>query len=511
MKLYFVKEDSLYVIFKRLEKVQNNKSVQISIDPEHAFFDNERRAKQIKELIDTKEIQAVFIAKSDRVRRFYESAGLNVLYQEKHRFLKTIHVMYLFLFNIKKFHLHAIEKQNYIGYVVFWSEFLFTLIVLYGIYILAIPGATLYITPAYEVEKLTYNFRFYPADDLEYPKYSRYLSIPFYSWYLEYKYEMSISAANIKYIQNPSHGEIRLYNPTSEEFKLVKNTRFVTEDGWLFRASNYFTVPAATGSIIGEAVVKVEAADVDEQGNIMGARWNIQKDSRLYIRNLKRSYFTKEIYAEAIRDFTGGSASATWFITAADYSILSGKLMEFITKNKNEIVKKNFNLEDSILLWFDNLITWQVLNVVIDSKKQDKKQPILKWYVISRMYFHYITRTDMQGVIDTYVKQRPSDKVSLNTIDKSSLTFFDDVKKIDNVYSIPTQINLVQWYNFDKDINGVAGSIKWRIVGMDKEAAKDIIISYPEISTVRVVIRPPRYTSLPRLKSRITIKVEENK
>ena len=111
MKLYFVKEDSLYVIFKRLEKLQNNKSVQIAIDPEHSFFDNERRAKQIKELIDTKQINAIFIAKSDRIKRFYENAGLNVLYQEKHRFLKTVHVMYLFFFNIKKFHLHAIENK----------------------------------------------------------------------------------------------------------------------------------------------------------------------------------------------------------------------------------------------------------------------------------------------------------------------------------------------------------------------------------------------------------------
>ena len=63
-----------------------------------------------------------------------------------------------------------------------------------------------------------------------------------------------------------------------------------------------------------------------------------------------RGYFTKEIYAEAINNFTGGSANATGFITTADYGILSGKLVEFITKNKNEIVKKNFNLEDSILL-----------------------------------------------------------------------------------------------------------------------------------------------------------------
>lgn len=60
------------------------------------------------------------------------------------------------------------------------------------------------------------------------------------------------------------------------------------------------------------------------------------------------------------------------------------------------------------------------------------------------MYFHYITWADMEKAINIYASQRPSDKVKLNTIDKSSLTFFDDVKQIDEVYSIPTQINLVQ-------------------------------------------------------------------
>lgn len=73
MKLFFVKEQSLYTIFKTIEKVPNNKTVHIFIDPEHAFFDNERRAKQIKEIIDKKNIAAIFIAKSDRIKNFYEN------------------------------------------------------------------------------------------------------------------------------------------------------------------------------------------------------------------------------------------------------------------------------------------------------------------------------------------------------------------------------------------------------------------------------------------------------
>lgn len=148
------------------------------------------------------------------------------------------------MFNIKKFHLHALEKKNYIFYVVFGCEFLFIIGVLYSLYVLILPGATLYITPTYQIDKITYNFRYYPINNTDYPRYSRYLSVPFYSGQLEYKYELAISAANIKYIQNPSEGEIRIYNPSEETYELVKNTRFITEDGRLFVAKNYFTVPA---------------------------------------------------------------------------------------------------------------------------------------------------------------------------------------------------------------------------------------------------------------------------
>ncbi len=38
MKFFFLKTDSLYKIFKTLEKIPAQKAVQIFIDPEHPFF-----------------------------------------------------------------------------------------------------------------------------------------------------------------------------------------------------------------------------------------------------------------------------------------------------------------------------------------------------------------------------------------------------------------------------------------------------------------------------------------
>jgi hypothetical protein len=42
MKFFFAKTDSLYKIFKSLEKIPPHRKVEIFIDPEHALFDNER-------------------------------------------------------------------------------------------------------------------------------------------------------------------------------------------------------------------------------------------------------------------------------------------------------------------------------------------------------------------------------------------------------------------------------------------------------------------------------------
>lgn len=72
MKIFFLKDHSLYKIFKTLEKVQKNKTVHIYIDPEHAFFENERWGKQIQEILDKKKLNAFFITKNERNKKFFQ-------------------------------------------------------------------------------------------------------------------------------------------------------------------------------------------------------------------------------------------------------------------------------------------------------------------------------------------------------------------------------------------------------------------------------------------------------
>jgi len=114
MKFFFSKTDSLYKIFKTLEKIPTEKKVEIFIDPEHALFDNERRGKQLKEIIDQKKLDAQFTTKTTRNREFFSSVGLQTNHIEQRQIKKIANMFFLFFFNIKRFHLHTYETKKYI-------------------------------------------------------------------------------------------------------------------------------------------------------------------------------------------------------------------------------------------------------------------------------------------------------------------------------------------------------------------------------------------------------------
>ncbi len=64
MKLQFDKKDSIYKIFKTINKIPSYRAVTIFIDGQNPFFRNLRRGKQIMELIEQHHLQATFISPS---------------------------------------------------------------------------------------------------------------------------------------------------------------------------------------------------------------------------------------------------------------------------------------------------------------------------------------------------------------------------------------------------------------------------------------------------------------
>ena len=92
MKVFFVKEDSLYKIFKTLERIPTWRNVEISIHSEHSLFVNDRRWAQLKEIIENKWLNVTFVTKSEKVKRFFVNVDLNVELQETRKVKKLINI-----------------------------------------------------------------------------------------------------------------------------------------------------------------------------------------------------------------------------------------------------------------------------------------------------------------------------------------------------------------------------------------------------------------------------------
>ena len=510
MKFFFSKTDSLYKIFKTLEKIPSQKAVQMFIDPEHPFFENQWWWKQMVEIIQQRNLNITFSAEKEVNRKYFENLGLKVQYQEEKPIVKFLKTLSLFFFDIKKFHLHAYNRQKYLFYMVFFFEVLAGLGILWFIILLILPNATITIKVAQQTEDIVYNFRYYPVQEVEELGSVRQISIPYYTGSIDYNYQLSISTENIQHIVNPSAWLVKIYNRTSDDLELVANTRFVTSNGLTFISKKPLKIPAGLADNPSEITAKFYAAETDEDGIMMWSRGNIPRNTRLTIRNLENSYYFWQIWAETIEDFTGWSSTALGTITDNDKKYLDEKIRKSVYADKLNIVSKEFKLKDTLILTFDQLVKTTFHEPFTISWKIWERATSLKGDANVTFDFFYLKWSDIVDAFTQYVKERQSDSIELISINPNSLVFIQDFSRVidGSIFMIPTKVTIFQWYDFKRDVKWIIPSIKTNVSWKTIEEARKLILQYPEVSSVKIKLWLLQGDVLPNVKSRIKVKVE---
>ena len=512
MKFFFTKTDSLYKIFKSLEKIPSDKNVEIFIDPEHALFDNERWWQQIKEILEKNKIDAIFVTKNSKNRDYLTSIWLKVNFERTEYIQKTLNIFYLFLFNIKKFHLHTYESKRYLFILVFLFEILLVLWSLWFVISLIIPNATITIRPLESNETVVYNIRYYPSNDSDATTEKRFLYVPYYKWQLSYKHELTISSANSKYITNPSYGKIKIYNKRDQEYTLIRNTQFITSDWLIFRSIDDVNIPIWTKKRPSETIITVKADEYDVNWQLIWIRGNIGFKTKMLIRNLEESALTKDIRAESIESFVWWQTESIWTVTDTDIQQITQRLKDQVYEKKMSIVTKNFPFSGWFLLPFDTITTTTFDDIQIQQMSWDNSS-IINWSAFVTYNYLYVKWDDIYNVFSTYINERPLDNNLIIKINPNTLSFFkdsnttssDEIRKSGNVYSISTQVDVIQTYDFEKDSKQIIPEIKNKIVWMSIDEARNYILStYDEIWSVKISV-PLRYSSIPVIKSRIKI------
>lgn len=512
MKFFFAKTDSLYKIFKALEKIPSHRSVEIFIDPEHSLFDNERRWEQIKEILEKNQIDATFITKNKKNRQYFSSLWLKVNFEKEKNIEKALNTLYLFFFNIKKFHLHTYESKKYLFILVFIFETLLIIWIFWFIISLIVPSAKITIQPSENSETIIYNIRYYPNNDPNSANETRFLYVPFYTGHIDYKHELTISTANSKYITNPSQWQIKIYNKREQEYVLVNWTQFITSDWLIFRATQDFTLSSWSTQRPSETIIRVKADEYDANWELIWIRGNIWFKTEMLIRNLEESSLSKDIRAESIESFNGGQSESVWTVTDKDIEQLKQKLQDQAYEKKISIVNENFPISWWFLLPFETITTTTFNKIEIPLSNGDSSAT-LKWSAYVTYNYIYVMRSDLYQVFMTYVKERPSENNSTIKLNEDTLQFLKDsnttnsleIKKSGNIFTIPTQIDIIQIYDFENDPKQIISEIKNKIAWMNIDDARNYILSsFSEIWSVKIST-PLRYNSIPIIKSRINI------
>jgi len=500
MKLVFDRSDSFYKIFKSVEKIPDGKSVDIEIHPHNQFFKNIRRGKQLVELLKEKKIAYTISTNSDFVVAYFSELGEKAELQEAHTFKKSAHLVYNFLFNIKKFHLQMFDKKDYLSFIVLWIESLILLIALYIFYVILVPTSVLSIKPSYNLEEIAYNFRYYPIESPLWWQDTKFISIPYYKSNIEHDLAFSVPLSDLKYNVINAQWFVKVTNTLNTQLTLKPNTKFMTDDGLLYKSLEWITVPGRWS-----IVVPVESLEKDEKDQIIWTRGNIQAGTKLQVKNLQGSLKSK-IEVLSTVNFSGGKFFTEGIISDKDISNFTNKANEQIVKIKRDVLIKQLKTESTKPLLFDDMIDIEILSINLNKKAWDVAN-VVDGTIKAKLIYRYIYRDELMSAVYKFTAQRPNQSFSLLEIDRNSTVLFDRFVSSTGVYIIPTKVNTVRWYNFTSDVGGIKNQIKTKIRGMSKDEAQKTLLTFPSVWSASIKISPFRVNTIPNVLSRIKIEV----
>lgn len=108
-----------------------------------------------------------------------------------------------------------------------------------------------------------------------------------------------VQASGVEQAEEKASGNVTIYNETEKVVRLIKNTRFQTPDGLIFRVPASVDVPAGKAGAPGSIAATVFA---DENG----PKYNIAPTDKFTLPGLKSSPDYSKVYAKSTSAFTGG-------------------------------------------------------------------------------------------------------------------------------------------------------------------------------------------------------------
>ncbi len=315
-----------------------------------------------------------------------------------------------------------------------------------------------------------------------------------------------------------SIGIITIENTSTHDWPLIAKTRFQTSDGLVFRISKQIDVPRGNIGKPGTLNVQVTADPVDAFGQTIGARGNLSSPTKFFLPALSANN-QKKIFAKSNGNFTGGVTNITVFISKNDIEAAKAKMINDLTDSaetelKTVITQKNQEQGTSLkLLIGPKLIIKSTPKIDIPPNLVNQK--LKSFDVKGSMVVQGIAfdRNELISILKTELKLRKNPEKTLSSIDNTSLSY--KVIKNDTAaqkIKITATLEGVEEYEISPSKENGARlikTIKDHIVGEDVNQAREFIRSLPEIQNADINTWPSWAPNLPSVPDNIKIEVKQ--
>lgn len=297
-------------------------------------------------------------------------------------------------------------------------------------------------------------------------------------------------------VVSKSEGQITIYNNfDSNPQKLIKNTRFESKEGKIFRISETVTVPGKTGNMPGKVFAKVTADSTGDTYNVPAGKWTIP--------GFKGSARYQGFYGESTSAMTGGSDGSKSVIAKEDIEAAKNLMMsegeESIKSESDTSSKEGFySLKDSIV--------YDSINNLEDF--QSGKDTKFKMTITGKMLM-----IDKDLVASNIVKAEDStyknEKVEIKNFDELRFKYDTEKNKSTDlltatsvyltVEGLPTFIYKLDNYSLKMDLVGKENS---------DETFASVLSKYTSISSAKSKIFPMWVNKYPKNINKIKV-IEE--
>lgn len=297
-----------------------------------------------------------FFSKSDNIE-FEESYSKEHILRHNFTFLeyflyevRKVFFRLAYLFEKRRSRHHTFKNSSFLAdsnVFLLFVGLVLSISLLVFIFYFAVSKTYVSITPDFVVKTVSQNLIFQESDYQSALDTRAIISVHKTEHTANIEYAFNVSTFDLKSVR-AAKGAIEIFNELPNEQVFRPNTRFVTQDGLVFRSTEWIKIPEMktdSGSVvIGRAESVLTADGYDSNGELIGVRGNIPEGTLLDMPGLK--FNRDKVYAKSLKPFFGGQNPTVHVLTEEELTkfknILADKLRSAALDGlKDDIAKSN--------------------------------------------------------------------------------------------------------------------------------------------------------------------------